>query len=578
MLKEDKLKELNIDILPTYDDIEIEDISNLQRDIIANRISRYNIDKDSICKYYYNNLKLDLELDKLKDIDKAANLLKQHIESNNHIVIATDRDADGINAGCVLYIGLRDIFNVSKLECIVNRRKAENGMSKYVMDRIGNIHSNSKVDLVISSDHGSVDEPSWSTLKSMGIDSICTDHHQVDYNNYPNSATVFINNQRNDSEYFKDVSGCQIAFLLLVKTFILMYPDRDMRELNKLLPYVAITVISDVMSLDNVYNRYTVITGLQEMNSYKSPVWLAIKKLLDITGDITYKDIQLRIAALINTANRTHNEDVAFNLLTANDIGLAYEYGAKLNELNNVRKSVTFELTKVANKKVDLAEYSNSIVSDIDCNFAINGIVASNLGYRYKLPSICFLNNGYTEHLAGSARAIVKDVSVLDIIKNINTEDNSILIKYGGHKEACGCSIHKDKLNIFKTLFDKYSKQQLDTIDRDDRYKIDKILDVNDINLITAYEVHSIGPYGKDWDEPLFLSMLTIDKIVNKYGIARITFNNNIYAEVYESNINLDFNTLLPNDKFYVIYALDVYSKRGIANYYLDIKEMIHVA
>ena len=142
-------------------------ISQIQKDIISNRLPPELRTPEIIEKYFINDLKLDEDLDKLVDIDKASSLLSKHIDKDSQIVIISDRDADGINSAAVLYLGLRKIFNVNEmsLKVIINPRKEENGISKYCMDKLWESDSLRQVDLVITSDHGSVNEKEYKKIK-----------------------------------------------------------------------------------------------------------------------------------------------------------------------------------------------------------------------------------------------------------------------------------------------------------------------------------------------------------------------------------------------------------------------------
>ena len=113
-------------------------ISQIQKDIISNRLPPELRTPEIIEKYFINDLKLDEDLDKLVDIDKASSLLNKHIDKDSQIVIISDRDADGINSAAVLYLGLRKIFNVNEmnLKVIINPRREENGISIYCMDKL----------------------------------------------------------------------------------------------------------------------------------------------------------------------------------------------------------------------------------------------------------------------------------------------------------------------------------------------------------------------------------------------------------------------------------------------------------
>lgn len=551
-------------------------ISQIQKDIISNRLPPELRTPEIIEKYFINDLKLVEDLDKLIDIDKASSLLGKHIDKDSQIVIISDRDADGINSAAVLYLGLRKIFNVNEmnLKVIINPRREENGISKYCMDKLWELDSLRQVDLVITSDHGSVNETEYKKIKEEKpwIDLLVTDHHTVQYEVYPESADVFINPQRQENDVFKGISGCQVALLTLVATYKHMYPSKNLDIFNILLPYAALTVISDVMPLDNLYNRYMVKTGLQVMNRFDNPVWIAIKKLLDIPGNITFRDVGYKIAPLINTANRTHNEELGFKLLTAQTLDDAVTYTSSLCELNTKRKSVTAAVTKKANIEVDLDKYPYSIVSLIDSSYAINGLVAASIGGKYHKPVVCFIDSD--DILSGSCRANVNGYNILDVLRKVKEADPSIIVKLGGHKGACGCSIYKNKLEAFKKLFDQFSKEEFDRLPPEEKLKPDAIISADDIEPSLGIVLDACGPYGNKWPEPLLVSELKIYRVILKGSYVDIHFSNGLTGGCFIDDLECSIESLVKDTKVNVYYSLGLSSMRGTYKFELVIKHL----
>ncbi len=510
-----------------YTELLKNNISEFQATIIANRLEEedYKFYKQDIVSYYFNCLRMDHNISKLADIEKASELIMEHIVQGKHIAIVTDYDCDGVNSAAVLYRSLLQIFNVDKnlVSVIINKRRDGNGFNKVLVSRVTKLNTNKKIDLIITADHGSNDNAAYGVFKELGIAMVITDHHQIPNGN-PDNCEVFINNQRDDSEYYKDVSGCFIAFLVMVNTYKKMYPNKRLDVFNPVIPYVAISTISDVMSLKLPINRHIVKTGLNEINSFRNKAWFAIKNILNITGKITYKEIGFKIAPLINTANRINAEDLAFKLLSADSSDDVIKYGEELNKLNDFRKTVQ-KAVIAKEKNIPLNDkYKHSIVLLIDSELSISGIVASNIGESNGLPIVCFLNSPEQDIYTGSGRAIINNLNIEQVFKNIAAEDSSMFIKFGGHKGAAGCSIYKDKLEDFRRLFDKYCKELTPVLLHKDMIHVDMFLPEYKLTPSLIKPIESLGPYGKDWVEPVFLSVLTVSKIFIMGTIAKIIF------------------------------------------------------
>ena len=166
----------------------------------------------------------DYKIEDLKDADKAARLIKKHIDMDSYIAIVTDSDCDGINSAVVLTKGLVNILSVNpkKVITIVNRRKNGNGFNKELIEEIIKVDSKKKIGLLIAADHGSNDNDMFKILKEKtNMELLITDHHTIKY--YPTYADVFVNPLREDSTYDKSISGCCVAFMVIIKTYNLLF-------------------------------------------------------------------------------------------------------------------------------------------------------------------------------------------------------------------------------------------------------------------------------------------------------------------------------------------------------------------
>ena len=508
------------------------DLSKTQSTILANRMTKGDIDKHkkNVNDYFYNNLDLLKDIEKLPDMDKAAEILIRHMENNNMIYIVNDFDADGITSGVVLYKALLDVFKIDKryVRIIVNKRKHGTGYNKTLTQNILDQNAKKQIGVIISSDHGSDGETSYKLFKEAGIDLIITDHHEVPKNNYPESADAFINPQRKDATYHRDVSGCFIAFITMVYAYKTYKGTRcDLSVFNPIIPYVAISTITDVMSLNNPLNRHLVKTGLNEINSLRNRAWVSIKKVLGLPGKVRAKDFGFKIGPLINTGNRVDNEFLAFLTLSETDPDKVYSYATELQKLNAFRKNVQKTVIKETKKEVERSKLKHSVVNVINSDLAINGIVAANIGTAKGLPTVCFLDNDSsdkTKPMTGSCRAIVDGIDLMEIFDNIIEADKNIIVTCGGHKQAAGCAIIRDRIEDFKLLFDKFSKKQLANITISKLVDIDEYIPDYKLTMSLAKSVDMCGPYGKDWEEPIFLTKLKIGRVFLMGSMAKVIF------------------------------------------------------
>lgn len=576
---------------PTIKIDEETNLTDLQKVILSNRA---NVDYLKEFNYTFKDLynsKFDpvKNIKKLPDIEKAGYIIATAIKEGNHVLLASDMDADGVTSAAVLNITFRDVFkvNTNNYKSIVNRRLAGNGFNPEFVNRIKKIHDLWKVDLIITSDHGSADEQAYKELKQYGIEQIIvTDHHTIPKDNYPKSADVVINPHRIDSTYYKDVSGCFVACIAMIETMKNLKGDYYLEQFEKVIPYVAISTISDVMNLSLPINRQVVKYGLRILNSLQSPTWIAIKKVLGIKNRINSKDIGFKLAPLINTANRVNQEDLAFNMLVEPDLTKAVEYATMLNKFNMKRKRVQKELLKQATMQRDTLPYENSIVVALKSIYAVNGIVAGNLGDHFSRPTVCFLYNDIDDTLTGSGRGILKSINLVKIYNNINSRDKTVMLKYGGHKLAAGCKIPKDKLEVFRKMFDEEASKMMKDYKDSSVIYYDKEISSNDISPIIFKDQNRLLPYGSGWDSPVYISKLKIGSIMLLgKTLAKIKFiasdNTEIESTHFFNNKNSKYtidnikDLLHYGDKITLVYNLGLNSFNDVISFEINVIDII---
>lgn len=509
---------------------------DVPKSILANR-DIGDTDIDNMVNFKHD---LDYKLDDLKCVDMGAVLLRKHIEKNSHIAVVTDYDADGITSAVTLTKGLLDVFacDYKQITTIVNRKKHGNGFNKSLVAKIINMHKQRPIDLIVAADHGSANNAEYAIFKEHGIETLITDHHSIEHG-IPDNATVFINPQREDSTYIKSISGCCVAFLLLVKTYKDMFKATNFRSMYQLLPYVGVSTITDIMSLEQPFNRHLVRLGLRELNSHKDRRWAVIKRAIGIPGLLTVKDIGFKLGPVINAGNCTDTEQEVFDMLMAPTTAVMEQRIKGCVAMNKLRKDSTNQIVKSIDTKKIVTNDTSAIVLLIDTKLHINGKVAPGIGIKFNKPVVCF-NEVVVDgevFLSGSGRGIVSRYNILEVFNAINDEDDTLFKRYGGHAAAIGCTLYPDRLEDFKVLFNKHSKIALDKLGVINDLIVDMYIPDYMINTKLAQTVTKYEPYGKDWSEPIFISNLVVDRTIKMGTITKFTFlcptNNNKVSGIY---------------------------------------------
>jgi single-stranded-DNA-specific exonuclease len=140
-----------------------------------------------------------------------------------------------------------------------------------------------------------------------------------------------------------------------------------------------------------------------------------------------------------------NNTGLALDYLFADDEDIEDLYNAIVNT-NDERKSKTKKAMEIAEEMVDYKLPSIAIqLEDVE---GIAGIIASHLSDKFNKCTIVF--SQANDVLIGSARS-EGYINLLSVLKQIESETDYI-VKLGGHANACGITIKKDKFNEFKLM------------------------------------------------------------------------------------------------------------------------------
>ncbi len=521
----------------------------------------------------------DYKLEELKDTDKAAKLIMKHIDMDSYIAVVTDSDCDGINSAVVLTKGLVDILSVNpkKVITIVNRRKNGNGFNKELIEEILKIDSRINIGLLIAADHGSNDNEMFKILKEKtNMELLITDHHTIKY--YPTYADVFVNPLREDSTYDKSISGCCVAFMVIIKTYSLMFKTNNYNGCNELLPYVAVSIVTDCMEISLPYNRFLINRGLRVMNSSKFPFWDLLKQKLGIFK-YTETDIGIKIGPLVNCGNCLNNEAIVYEMLMETDFNKLEDLINRVMELNNYRKALTI---KYASRIIE--NFTNDTVVceiiDIEEDALINGKVASNVGGTFNKPTVIFTEIE-NDVLVGSGRGIVKNLNILEIMHDINRIDSDIFLKYGGHEGAFGCNVNKPHFPKFKQLFNSLVEDKYKNIKDSDFIYPDAFIPSNAINIDLYEQQQKYAPFGINYEAPIYLSRLRLERVIPigpicKFVFSPITYKDRIEGIYFfnDTSVTKDNVKDFLNQNVYVAYRLKMNNFRGSYTLTLEVVRM----
>lgn len=421
----------------------------------------------------------------LHDAPKAAKKIADAIKEKKKITLVGDYDVDGISSTAIMVDFFRQI--PYPLQTIIPNRFSDGyGVSPNILKRVD-------ADIVITVDNGITAIEAAEICKERGIELIITDHH-TPLELLP-EAYAIVNPKLSKCDYpFKDICGAQVAWLLLglVKKELNLSID-----MKKFLDILCIAIIADIMPLTDI-NRALVKEGLKVLMHSQRPSSIIIRDFLN-KNSLTSEDIGFQIAPRINSAGRLKDASIALEFLTATTTNKAYTQFEKLNSLNEQRKDLEAQTTKIAIDTVqNLEELPNIIVVyGEDWHEGVVGIVASRLVNHFERPSIVLsIKEGVAK---GSARSLGN----IDIYKLIK-ENAHYLQRFGGHKMAAGLGLDEGDIEAFSRAINK-SASGLTCNDFIPSEDVLGILDTHDIDFELLEMLESFEPYGEANLRPKFL-------------------------------------------------------------------------
>ncbi len=450
--------------------------------------------------------------DTINDLAKASALLKKTISKKEKIGIFMDYDADGICAGAILYKTLDSLK--AKLEYYVPQRNEGYGLSKGAI----NYFISKNVKVIVTVDCGIKNYNEIRFANDNGVKIIITDHHLMDRKLPEATAIVHpaINRKKNKNDY----SGAGVAFQLARSL------TNDSQQVKWLLDLAAISTVADIMPLIGD-NRLIVKYGLIVINKTRN---LGLQQLIIGAGlnkKIGTYEIGYIIAPRLNAAGRIAKPVDSFKLLITKDKTEAVCLADKLNRYNLIRQK---QLTDSLEHAISIVEkkklYKKKIiVIKGDWNEGIVGLISGKITAIYNRPSIIL--TPVDGKLKGSARSIPK----IDITKEIG-KSKSLLLSFGGHKQASGLSLPMSNLKKFITSLEKNMSRIGDNVYRKELI-VDVMLKMDELNLSLAKAIEKLAPFGMGNPYPVIaLDNVSLEKmkIVGKD-------NNHMSLTVCDNNI-----------------------------------------
>jgi len=426
----------------------------------------------------------------LKDMDKAVEIIHQHIQKKEKILIYGDYDADGVTSTAVLYDYLkREGTNV--FYYIPDRSSDGYGLNMESLERI----SISDYSLVITVDNGISAIEEIKHIRDLGVDVVVTDHHEC--GEIIPKANAVINPKRDDCEYpFKFLAGVGVTFKLVCA---LAETTGNFKEVfERYIEIVCIGTIGDIVQLTGE-NRIIVKYGLGKISNSSN---LGIKALCEESGITKFSTwaISFMIVPRINAAGRLGGAERAVELFTTSDREIAKNIACELGQENRNRQEIEADvLNQVLDKieKDNLQNKSIIIIGGEGWHHGVVGIVASRVVDRFNKP--CIIASFEDESGRGSGRSL-EGVNLFEVLSACSC----YLEKFGGHELAGGITISRKNFEAFREKAEKIVDSITEGKTLIKSIEVEDIIDIKNLEYSAVNDLALLEPFGMGNPAPIF--------------------------------------------------------------------------
>lgn len=465
----------------------------------------------------------------LSGMADAVRRVLRAVRDGEKLAVYADYDADAVTACAVLYRTLKQ-FGAAVDTYIPDRFSEGYGVN---IDAVKQL-AESGIKLIVTVDCGINAVAETALAKSLGVDVVVTDHHEI-VSELPDASAVV--NPKLDPKLteLSGLTGVGVAFKLAAALFSAVYPQDyaalygwDIPEAAKkagaevggalkvppgwekwFLDLVCIGTVADCQSLLGE-NRTLVKYGLKVLSKTK---WPGLRQLMRNAGlpenkDFDTFDIGFILAPRINAAGRIQHADIAFRLLTSDDPAEISMYAGQLESLNAHRQRLTEQITAEARALV-LEQGVGKLLFAVGENWpkGVVGLVASRLAEEFSRPAVV-LERGEA-YATGSARSIGN----FDIVRAFASA-GGYLERFGGHQQAAGVTLKNERIEDFRRTLLDFAAKHLKEDDLVRSLDIDAVLEPQQVTHEFVEKLGAFEPFGPgNWPVNFLFSGLVVEQL-----------------------------------------------------------------
>ena len=437
------------------------------------------------------------------DMDRAAEILVDALQSGRSAAVFADYDVDGASSSALLVRWFRAMG--AELPIYVPDRLIEGyGPSALAFQRL----KGQGVELVVTVDCGAAAHEAIAAATALGLDVVVIDHHLMK-GEAPKAAAVVNPNRPGCNSGQGVLAAAGVAFVLLAALNREarrrgLFADRSEPDLRQWLDLAALGAVCDVTQLVG-FNRALAAQGLKVMSGWANP---GLKALLAVSGSkpgpASVFHAGFILGPRINAGGRIGRSDLGARLLSTDDPAEAMALAEELDALNASRKEVERQVQEEAVAAIEASGQASApviLVAQEGWHPGVVGIVAGRLRERYRRPAIVI----GLDAVAGVGKGSGRSQPGMDLGRAIIAAfDEGHLLAGGGHAMAAGLTVRADGVDRLRAFLCERLETDFASASAADTVEIDALVAPGGADRPLYEDFQRLAPFGPGNPEPMF--------------------------------------------------------------------------
>lgn len=383
-------------------------------------------------------------MNKIKNIEKAADRIKQAVENKERIILYGDSDMDGIASVVILGEAIKNLGGKISAVAFPDRETDGYGMNFKALEFL----KHQAPAIFITLDLGIANVKEVDVANQIGFEVIIIDHHEV-LDELPKAKVIVDPQQKYDDSGYNYLCNAGLTFKVIEE---ILGENLSENLRNSFLELVALATIADMVPQVSD-NKIFIEKGLRSLKNTFRP---GLRAFLNILGEgETASGGYFKIISALNAAESIDFQNESYELLTNPSLKrcmeLAQDLISRTMQKQQRIKTIAEEVERRISKNPD-----EIIIFEGDpaWKLTLAGPVASIIASKYEKPT--FIYRKMDAESAGSVRSLQEGKNSVDAMKSCS----NLLLTYGGHPKASGFRLKNENLEKFKICLIEHFKNK----------------------------------------------------------------------------------------------------------------------